>query len=405
MSQDNTALAASEEIETTPAVSGRARKALLKRLIDVVSMPSSNLPPQDRSMGSDILLELLFGANPEEIRLCARRLADKSEAPRRLLRFLAAAPIDTARYILEDNLGIEEADLAHVATVATEDHRRLIAQRKNVGAMLAEVLIEFSEPQVVEALLRNREARLSDIGLDGVLKLSREHPDLCALLLKRPELTPAHAMAMFWWSDEETRLAILNRHAAERLDLINACADVFPMLAEEGWQDDVTRKALSLIERRQRNRAAIEKSDFVNLEHAVEDAAKTGMTSTLAQEIGYLAGVKPITIAKMLSDPGGEGIAVLCKGTGLKVAYLKLFWKALKRREIDETGAATPEFRRVLYCYQVLTVARAQTVLRYWNWSLSSAYSPRQGEIGTSEDAEQARLSAARRTARLVFGS
>ncbi|MEO0465439.1 MAG: DUF2336 domain-containing protein [Pseudomonadota bacterium] len=405
MTQTSPATALDGLDQFEPAVSGRARRTLLKRLIDVVAMPSSNLPPQDRSMGSDILLELLFGATQDEIRLCARRLSDKSEAPRRLLRFLAAAPIDSARYILEDNLGIEEADLAHVATVATHEHRKLIAQRKNVGPMLAEVLIDFSEPDVVQALLRNREARISDLGLDGILKLSREHDSLCGMLLSRPELTPAHAMAMFWWSDEETRLAILNRHAAERLDLIEACGDIFPMLAEEGWQDAVTRKALSLIERRQRNRAAIAKSEFVNLEHAVEVAAKDGMSSTFAQEIGYLAGVKPITIAKLLSDVGGEGLAVLCKATGMKVAYLKLLWKALRRRETDEAGDLTPDFKRVLYCYQVLTVARAQTVLRYWNWSLSSAYSPGQGEINENEDPEQAILSAARRTARLVFGS
>ncbi|MEO0786506.1 MAG: hypothetical protein AAFY10_12485 [Pseudomonadota bacterium] len=102
-------------LEDGAPVESQARKALLKRLIDVIALPSSRLPPQDRSMGSDILLELLFGAPQEEVALCAQRLADKTEAPRRLLRFLAASPIDVARPILEENLGVEEPDLAHVA--------------------------------------------------------------------------------------------------------------------------------------------------------------------------------------------------------------------------------------------------------------------------------------------------
>ena len=33
-------------------------------------------------------------------------------------------------------------------------------------------------------------------------------------------------------------------------------------------------------------------------------------------------------------------------------------------------------FNRVSEIYETIAVAKAQTVLRYWNWSLSSAYSP-----------------------------
>ncbi|MEM9740758.1 MAG: DUF2336 domain-containing protein [Pseudomonadota bacterium] len=387
------------------AVESQARKALLKRLIDVIALPSSRLPPQDRSMGSDILLELLFGASTEEVALCAQRLADKSEAPRRLLRFLASCSLEIARPILEENLGVEEPDLAHVAQVASREHRLLIAQRKNVGAMLADVLIGFSEPDVIAVLLKNKLSVLSDLGLDQVLEVSREHIELCELLIDRPELTPAHAMVLFWWSPSDVRRSILQRHAADRMDLIAVCADVFPMMAKEKWQDPYARKAMQLIERRQRNRAAIEKSEFVNLEHAVEMSAKSGMNAKMAQEIGYLSGVKPITIAKVLSDKSGEGLAVLSKATGLKPAYLKLLWKALKRRIESDDGTPDPRFLRVANCYQLLTVAKAQTVLRYWNWSLSSAYSPRSGLVEDPEVPGDGNFSAARKAAGLLFGN
>ena len=47
------------------------------------------------------------------------------------------------------------------------------------------------------------------------------------------------------------------------------------MAAEEGWKDALTRKALQFIERRQRNRAAIEKSPFTSLEEAVQQFEKS----------------------------------------------------------------------------------------------------------------------------------
>jgi uncharacterized protein (DUF2336 family) len=215
-------------------------------------------------------------------------------------------------------------------------------------------------------------------------------------------------MAMFWWSDGAARRKILQRHSADRLEVIEMCSDVFEMAADEDWADPVTRKALQLIERRQRNRAAIERSPFDSLEGAINASAIEGMSSFMAQEIGYLAGVKPVTIAKLMSDKGGEGLAVLCKATGLHRDFLKVLWAALKRPFEIEPGKVHPQFDIVSETYEILSVAKAQTTLRYWNWSLSSAFSPRamkgvpEGEEVANENAE---YSTAQRTANLVFGN
>jgi len=223
-------------------------------------------------------------------------------------------------------------------------------------------------------------------------------------------LRPSQAMAMFWWADGPTRADILNRQSASRAELIENCSDVFPMAAEEGWNDPVTRKTLQLIERRQRNRAAIEKSPFDSLEHAIETAAEKGMSPATAQEIGYLAGIKPVTVAKLLSDTGGEGLAVLCKATGLRRDYLHLLWNALKRPVENMEGRPHPLWENARNLFETLSVVKAQTALRYWNWSMSSSFSPRMGvansTAGTPPPEDEAgSFSTTKRTARLLFGS
>lgn len=131
------------------------------------------------------------------------------------------------------------------------------------------------------------------------------------------------------------------------------------------------------------------------------------MNPEVAQEIGYLAGVKPVTIAKLLSDRGGEGLAVLCKATGLKRPSLRELWLSLKRPLDMGDGKIHPQFTYVMDTYDLLSVAKAQTTLRYWNWSLSSTFSPaRLKQSGVEEDEanDEEAFSAARRTANLVFG-
>lgn len=394
--------------ETTAPESGQARKILLRRLIDYIALPGSQVAPQDRSMGGDILLDMLLHAGDEERILCANRLSGLSEAPRRVLRFLAQCDLNIARPLLDVSEAFDSSDLLEIIDQVSTDHRLLIANRKKVPIAVCDDLARRGELIVVQDLLRNKGAQFSETAMDVLLGRSRKENGLVELLIRRLELKPAQAMAMFWWSDRETRRTILQRHAADRAEMVGMCADVFAIAAKEGWSDPVARKTLQLIERRQRNRAAIEKSPYDSLEDAVEAAANEGMTPELVQEIGYLAGIKPVTSAKILSDLSGEGIAVLCKATGLKKPTLENFWRAMKRPISDETGELDPLYAYLLETYDLLSVAKAQTTLRYWNWSLSSAFSPAAAsQSGALEEEanDESTFSTSRRTASLVFGT
>lgn len=387
---------------------GAAQSALLRRLIDVVAMPGSRIPPQDRSMAGDILLDMLLHASDRDRSLCASRLAVCRDAPRRVLRYLAQCPFDVARPLLEESDAFDACDLVEIIQNSTPEHRIAIARRRNLCVSVTACIAQVGEAHVVRELLANRNAPLAEATVDRLVAMSREEMSFCPMLVERVELRSSHAMAMFWWADSATRRKILTRQAADRAEMIAVCRDVFEMAAAEGWADPVARKALQLIERRQRNRGAIAKSPYDSLEGAVTAAATQGMSAELVQEIGYLAGIKPVTAAKIMSDLGGEGLAILCKATGLKREYLRLMWTALRRPMELESGEPNPVFTNVSETYEVLSVAKAQTTLRYWNWSLSSAYSPgalRQAQERGAPANEDEGYSASQRMARLVFGN
>lgn len=357
----------------TPAF--RARHALLRRLADVVCLPSSRVNAFERAMTADLLVDMLREAQSHEKLRVSRRLATLTDPPTTIVRLLLKAEFEVAEPLLRECPNLSETDLVECARGATTDHRRLIAARRGLGELVADALIEQGEPPVLESLLKNDTARLSYSGLEAIVALTREDPRLVPFLLKRPELRPAHAYVLFWWADSEARRTILQRFAVSREVLQDAVGDIFAMAADEGWQDPLSRKALQFIERRQRNRAAIEKSPFDNLEAAIA-AGQSGLTRDVAEEISYLAGLKPTTGLKIMSDSGGEPLAILCKATGLPKAAVRALWRGLRRPETDAAGQLVPALERVLIAYDMIAVDRAQTVLRYWNWSLSSALTP-----------------------------
>ncbi|KRA71844.1 hypothetical protein ASD89_12925 [Caulobacter sp. Root656] len=370
---DFTAPFASPQLE--PAAIPRSRAALLKRLADVVCLPASRINAFERAMTADLLVEMLRDAVVGEREKVARRLANLTEMPGMLVRLLLRDELPVARALLEHSPNLSDADLISCLYNSTQDHRRLIAQRRGVSEVVADALVDMDETPVIEALLRNELVRFSHQGLENIVASSRDNPQLIPLLLKRAELRPSHAYVMFWWSDAEARRTILQRFAVSREILQDAVGDVFLLASAEGWQDPLSRKALQFIERRQRNRAAIAKSPYDSLEDAIA-AAQAGMTRETAEEISYLSGLKPMTGAKIFTDAGGEPLAILCKATGLPRGAVRALWRGLRRPETDAAGAPTPGLERVLTAFDTIAVDRAQTMLRYWNWSLSSAMTP-----------------------------
>ncbi len=395
--------AAANLSDDAPGSGSRARRALLRRLADVVSLPTSRVNAFERAVVGDLLVEMLRLATFDERLRVASRIATLSELPNSLTRMLLRDEPQIAAHLLEECGALTDSDLVACARDTTEAHRFAMAARRGLSEVVCDALLERQELSVVEALLRNTTARLSPPAVEQMVALSRANPGLCEHLLRRPELRPSGAYVMFWWCGAAERRAILSRFGVSREVMQEAVEDIFGMAAAENWADPVSRKALQFIERRQRNRAAVERSPYESLEAAII-AAEGGLDRTIAAEISYLAGIKPVTGAKILADPGGEPLAILCKATGLTRSDLLRLWRSMRRPETQADGAPSPVLEQVLVTFEMLAVDRAQTVLRYWNWALSSALTPslmraiREGDIDDLDE-----YSAPERAAMLAF--
>lgn len=376
----------------------QARNALVQRLCDVVSWPENRIPAYERHLAADILVGLLRTSNADLRARCAHGLARVAEAPKALLRYLARDEISVARHLLENGVGFDDADLIATVRAGVASHWLAIAHRRSLSEPVTDALLQTGETAVMEAVLRNKGARLSTQGVDIVVARSRQAPILPVLLVSRPELRPTQALVLFWWAGFEQRLQILRRFAVDRTVLIQELGDVFKLAAAEGWSDADTRKTLQVIERRQRNRAAAAQSPLGSLEGALA-ATERGLDRDLIREIAHLAGVKPTTAVQVFSDSGGEAIGVFCKAVGLKRPLLIALWRAL-RRPYGNPESTDNSLGRAVYVFDTLATAKAQSVLRYWNWSFT-ADAVNIERVSFEDDALE--LPIARRNAALLF--
>lgn len=388
-----------------PTEMGRERLTLLRRLSDVVGLPGSRINAFERSVVADLLIEVLRQAPLEERARVASRLSQLTEIPNNLCRMLLRDDIEVASRLIDDNQALNDFDLMGCASEASLEHCKHIAMRRPVSAALADALISRNDVEVMMLLLANDFAVIPMTALEKIVACSRFHPELCAAVLKRPELRPSSAYMIFWWCNAAERSIILRRFAVSREVLQNSVSDMFKLAFNNSFDDPVVLKALQFIERRQRRRDLADASPHGGLEGLIKEASLKGMTPEIVAEIGHLAGIRPLTAAKILSDEGGEALAVLCKATGLARQYLAYLWKAMRYDTSGSEDVQAERWERVQVTYEMLAVDRAQTVIRYWNWALTSALTPdliraiREGEDHLIDE-----FSAAERAALLALG-
>lgn len=348
-----------------------SRAMITARLAELVTWPTTRIPAHERQLAADVLMGLLRSASLPVRQSLAQRLALIESPPKSILRYLARDEISVAHDLLRDGVGFDDSDLLATVRFGLSAHWKVIAKRKNLSEIVSEALMQTGDSDVIALVLANPRARLSQPAVDGAITGSRRRPELIDLLLQRPELRPTQALVLFWWANFSQRSQIVRRYSAERQTLLSEMGDLFAQAAKENWNDPESRKALQLVERRQRNRQALSRSAHGSLEEAIADADASGMSKQAAIEIGHLCGVKPMTIVRILMDRGGEPIGVLGKAVGLKRPHLDRLWAALRRPMADPGSHETP-YGRMLFIYDILSSAKAQTALRYWNWSFSA---------------------------------
>ncbi len=355
-----------EEPEGSPSANeSKARSRLTRRLADIVCLPSSRVSPQERWMTADILDELLRSADDGLKAKVAARLAEQAEAPPVLLRRLALDEYEIAEPIIQKSIALTDFDMMEIARRGGRDHRMALARREQVSETVAAAVCVSADPDVLIALMRNPGARLAPQTIDFLVREAIKKEALAAHLVKRPELRPAQGFGIFWNVTHKLRRTILDRFASSRAILQEAAEDVFPMFAREIDPDPDAAAALAYIDRRQRDRPAAERSPFKSLEGAVDAASIEGPTDILREALASLSNIKRDLMDRMIDDYSGEPIAVLAKATGLGREYLERLVR------LGDPDTVEVRMQHAMIVYDTLSVDKAQTVVRYWNWVMA----------------------------------
>ncbi len=359
------------------------REILIRKLADIVVLPATRLSANERSLVADIMLQALDKVE-EDLRLeVARRVARVLEAPNALLRMLLLDEPRVAEPVIRRVEPLPEALLIECARAGTTAHREMIARRLDLTASLADVILEFGEPEVQRLLLRRDEFQFSPAAIDLLVSRSTTDAGMQALLLRRRELEPAHGFMMFWWVDGDARKRILARFALDRTIVQDAVQDLYARAFRGEGSDPFVKEILIMLDRRHRPRGINGEPVSMDVVIKTLGAARRYPAQEIIHATGMIAGVGRELIARVLRDPGVEPFAVMCKSLGLPRAE---FFNIVSRKDA-ENPLSPQRAEDLLGIFDSMARDYARAVLRYWDWDGNPRIARITRLLGIDEDA------------------
>ncbi len=346
---------------------GKARALIVRRLTDIALLPENQLCPQERQLVDQMLTQLVAHIEVDLRARLATRLAERADAPPETVIALAYDVISVARPLLEKSSSLKDADLVDIITIKGAEHGIAASRRAQLSAAVTDAIIATCEPEALLNIARNESALFSHDGFERIVSMSETNADLCEPLLARTDMTPILAHTMFWWVSSKLRVEIVGRFTADRRMLREALTDAI----EEGMaafsSDPALLHALNFM--------APQKRYGPSLGEDLIAAARSKDLRKLVVLLVQQAEIEPTTAAHIVTDRGGEALAVASKALGLtRKEYLQL--GLLVASHHDASPHSADEISRLTALFDMVANDKADVVLRYWDGNLKKPEAP-----------------------------
>ena len=208
-------------LERAADKSMKGRRALVAEVSDLYFESSREFSERETELVVSILNQLVNDADASVRRALAKRLANRPDAPRELVRKLANDEIDVAHSILIRSLVLQDSDLVEIIRRQTSRHQLAIATRDAIGTVVCGELVATGDNTVIQALLENSSAQISEETIAVLVDQARFIERFHSPLLARRELNANLAKRLYWWVATSYREKILDRYNIHSVELDN----------------------------------------------------------------------------------------------------------------------------------------------------------------------------------------
>ena len=340
------------ELQTLSATkSSESRRKLLHRITDLFEITSPQQDDNHRQAFDQILDQLAYELEESVRAEFADRLADMSNAPKRITHKLAIDEIEVARPVLQRSKILSDEFLVKVAKTQSQDHLLAISKREEIAAKITDVLVNRGNTKVLQKVSANKGAHFSREGFE---KLSEE-ADNCDVLsqnLTDRDDTPADLLkiikqrvsAKIKSEAKEVGLDISDREIDHTIDVKSMNIELSGAEREAAYQEiDYLHKRKQLDER------------------VIMHYVKLGKVAETIYALSLMTGLDEKTVQHGLLNAELPALAVMCRANNFERSTFASLLQLREDNSNISSGAVIDAIRR----YETLDLSTAQRVMRF----------------------------------------
>lgn len=337
----------------------QSRRRLFENMTDLFLTDEGRLSEHERALMNDIMIKLVRTVERELRRELSEFFARTDVNLPDVVRLLANDEIEVARPVLEKSKLLHDADLIEIIRMRTDEHRLAIALRDEVSEDVSNALVEYGNTDVIEALLRNEDASLSQRAMEYLVSESRRIDRFSEPLVNRSDLPAELAYRMYWWVAAALRRKIVSEF------------DVDPLIVDEAMRH-VTHGALA--ERQDTEGSYVKAQRLVRRLSETGDLTIEFLLGSLRQRriAVFVAGLAELgaidfrTAWRIFNDPGGESLAVLARAIGMERGQFTSIFLLIRQLKDGNKAQGPGILKTILALFDSVSTASARGALHYW---------------------------------------
>lgn len=354
-----------ELVELARDRSIQSRSRLASVIGDLYTGQDHVLSDVDRQIMSDIIHQIIQDVEISVRKALAEQLSTLPNAHSKLLTALANDRIEVAHPILVKSEVIRDSELIEVVQYRTMEHQVAVAMRPSLSEPLSNALIKTGNQRVITALIENEGASIAEDDLRVLVDQAEEVPAYQSPLARRRDLSPSLARKLFWSVSAALREHLTSTYDLDPTELDENIETVVSGLieAETNAEEAVSSEFDNIAPLRAKT------DDFtIHPDQAkwLMGLLKEGEIASFMLGLGRFSRLRSNLLRRFVFEPGGEGLAIVCKAIGLdKLAFASILVQ-FRRGRLGDKHIETDEVTQAMAFFDSTTTETATALMRRW---------------------------------------
>ena len=340
-----------------------SRNELVENISDLFLSPEGRLNEHERALMNDVLLKLVNSVEKSVRKELSKRLSTIDDVSPELAAKLADQSIEIAQPMLTKSGVLKDEQLIEIIRNRTDAHRMAIAIRSHVSEDVSGELIEMGSEDVIEALVNNESAEISELSMKYLVAESRNLDRFQEPLLSRHDLPAELAYQMYWWVSAALRRKIIiefnvdNTQMDDALEMATKTA-----IQDHEATDGIMRTALKLA----RELATRDELNIVFLRGCLRQEKINLFVAGLSE----MTGLDVDIIWRAIRERTGESLAIIAKSLDVDRDIFASIFLLVVQSRTGGRARTTGLVNSILSLYDDIKVKNAKVAVRHWQRDL-----------------------------------